>query len=132
MGKDFLWLSKTRIKYESCLKYLKGENFVEWSLTIEWKWLQKVHLETSKGNYYSFLEEFLYSFVNFCFSAFTTSAPPVNKNKLTWLISCNHKALTTFHHDAPNSLAPGFKFLEFFVNDLSTRTPGEYAKNTRM
>ena len=55
-------------------------------------------------------------------------APPFNKNKLTWTISCNQKALITFHHDAPNSYVPGVNFLEFLVNGLSTRSHGEFAK----
>ena len=51
-------------------------------------------------------------------------APLINKNKLTWTISHNRKTLVTFHHDPPNCHVQGFNFLEFLVNDISTRSLG--------
>ena len=49
----------------------------------------------------------------------------VNENKLTRTISYNHKALITFHHVASNTQVPGFNFLDFLVNDLSTKSHAE-------
>ena len=51
-------------------------------------------------------------------------APLINKNKLTWTISHNHKTLLTFHYDATNCHVQGFNFLEFLVNGISTRSLG--------
>ena len=64
--------------------------------------------------------------------AVTIWVSPVNKNKLTWTISDNHKVSINFHHDAPNIHVPGFNFLEFLVNDLSKRGHGKSAKHTCM
>ena len=92
----------------------------------------KMTTESSFGNFQRQLLLFRRIFVFFCkFLFLGIHYLSCSCQKKQRLISCNHKALTTFHHDAPNSLAPGFKFLEFFVNDLSTRTRGEYSKNTR-
>ena len=55
---------------------------------------------------------------------------PDSKNKLSWTISYNHKTLITFRYDAPNSQVPGFNFLEFLVNVLSTGSRGESTKHT--
>ena len=38
----------------------------------------------------------------------------VKKSKATSRISYNHKALTIFHHDPPNSHIPGFNFESLF------------------
>ena len=61
---------------------------------------------------------------------FTIWASPINENKLTWTISCNHKTLINCHHDAPKSRNPGFNFVLFLVNGLSTRNHGESTKCT--
>ena len=61
---------------------------------------------------------------------FTIWAPPFNKNKLTWKISCNQKALIIFRHDDPNSHVPGVNLLDFFVNCLSARNHDVKAINT--
>ena len=62
--------------------------------------------------------------------AFTNWPLLDDKNKPSLTISHNHKALRTFHHDAPNSEVHRFNFLEFLVNGLLIISHDESAKHT--